>query len=211
MIEKTLEAQNEESKAGSSFATEVDHALSGFEVLTITGTNGKNNRGTSQENNQAFGSLRHLFGKKSSGVNTESEDRCLSSTKQRFRPYNIAYLLKRHSKLNEKNVHDASNYSATLSSICLGGCEFNGSSLGGTSKSNSKPNAKPCWLQHQQEGKSQGTSLHCSTQAGGKSSSSPGTPNESAADFEVEELSEYFEHFVSVRLKMSSQAESMYA
>ena len=27
---------------------------------------------------------------------------------------------------------------------------------------------------------------------------------------EVEELAEYFEHFVNVRLKMSAQAESMY-
>ncbi|KAI1709076.1 hypothetical protein DdX_11474 [Ditylenchus destructor] len=138
MVKQTLEAQNEESKAGSSFAAEVDHALSGFEVLTITGTNGKNNRETSQENTRAFGSLRHLFGKKSSGLNTESQDRCLSSIKQRFRPYSIAYLLKRYNNLNEKNTNNASNYSATLSSIRLGGCEFNGNSLGNVSIVNEK-------------------------------------------------------------------------
>lgn len=41
----------------------------------------------------------------------------------------------------------------------------------------------------------------------GQQANSPEMPIENG---EVEELSEYFEHFVNIKLKMSSQAESMY-
>lgn len=108
----------------------------------------------------------------------------------------------------------------TLKSIRLIGCDFKTFSTPlFPPMSSGKKEAKPCWLQHEQ---TVGYSASNKTRKNDNKRPKPGintsshlsagspSSSDSELNFEIDELSEYFQHFVNVRLKMSFQAESMY-
>lgn len=118
-------------------------------------------------------------------------------------------------KAKKKNRTSTDRENVDFYKAKLSGCDFTDSALPlfplpktkdiGSSLSS----AKPCWLQHEQAVEYANSSSANAVSNVNTESSSPAS-SDSELSFEIDELSEYFQHFVNVRLKMSMQAESMY-
>uniref|UniRef100_A0A915EIS8 Oxidative stress-responsive protein 1 n=1 Tax=Ditylenchus dipsaci TaxID=166011 RepID=A0A915EIS8_9BILA len=188
-------------ESSSNPSAELDMALSVFGELSISSPCSKETKLEKKpsEMNRKGRQLEAL----SSLINIckRSHSRHSDVVSQRFLPYNVAMVIRRtksaqsakRSRLGQEESH-----LANLNAIRLEGCAFQGSlpPVSCHGKKSTSGDGKPCWLQYRDEQQNQ-------------SETSPALQSES--DFEVDELSEYFDAFVTVKMKMSSQAESMYA
>lgn len=183
----------------------IEKALSRFESLSIEASASNNRRRTDE------------------GRGARSKSFSAFSRKQRNTPYTLPESFTRRSNIPQRpETNDSSDNK--LSRVRLPNCQFSGP-LDGVrtspslakcdSESKQLRNAKPCWLQYRQRASE--SNLH----HGGALRETvfdefvENERDEIAGvqrreDFEVGELTEYFEHFVRVQLKMPSQVEQMY-
>jgi hypothetical protein len=137
-------------------------------------------------------------------------------------PRNILKALLQYHKHREitLNLATTSNHISSLHNIKLECCDFKGNTLSNINTNDGKfvrkevsRIAKPCWLQHRQSNHRMFKILESQTEDGQiELNDKMSTRNEEKTDPGLNELSDYFRHFVCLCApKMSDLAQSMYA